>query len=254
MVVDALLNLSALAFAGLIAVCILGGSAKGALGIGIPLVAVPLTAQFMELPAVIALLAVPIFATNIGQAMEGGGTLAALRRLWPMLLAIAVGTAAGIHVLISIDRNLLNAVVGTVLVLLAVWLLCQPRISLSRSAERWAGPPIGLSAGILGGISGMFGPPLIAYLIGLGLGPDAFVKHISILFVAASATLLVALGGAGSLSWADLAVSAVALIPIQLGVVIGRWLRGRCPPDVFRALVLCALAFGGLDMLRRAAL
>ena len=124
---------------------------------------------------------------------------------------------------------------------------------MSRSAERWAGPLVGLFAGMLGGIAGMFGPPLIAYLVGLGLHPDAFVKYIAILFLAATGTLILVLGGMGALSILDLAVSAAAMIPIQLGVFIGRWLRGRCPPAVFRGLVLLILALGGLDMLRRAA-
>lgn len=252
MLLHAILSLPPTALAVLIAVCVLGGSAKGALGIGIPLLAVPLTAPFLELPAIIALLTVPIFATNLGQAIEGEGTPAALLRLWPMLVAIMAGTLAGVHVLVSIDRTVLNGTVGALLLLVAIWLLVQPRIVLSRSAERWAGPPIGLMAGMMGSISGMFGPPLIAYLIGLGLRPDEFVKHISILFLAAGGTLLLALGGTGAMSWADVAVSAAALVPIHLGVMIGRWLRRYCPPVLFRALVLCALAFGGVQMLHRA--
>jgi uncharacterized membrane protein YfcA len=250
MLAQAILTLPPAALAGLVAACLLGGSAKGALGIGIPLVAVPLTAQLLELPAAIGLLTVPMFATNVTQAIEGGGTLAALQRLWPMLLTIVAGAWVGVQLLLSIDRHLLNGTVGSLLVLLAIWLLCQPRLVLGRSTERWAGPPVGLFAGLFGGMSGMFGPPLIAYLIGLGLHPDAFVKHISILFVAATGTLLLALGS--TMSWTDLAVSAGALIPIQIGVVIGRWLRRYCPPPVFRAIVLGVLAFGGLQMLRRA--
>src|SRR5712691_899242 len=220
MLIQAILALSPLAIAGLVAAFIIGGTAKGALGIGLPLVSVPLTAQFIDLPVVIGLLSVPIFATNIGQAMESGGTFPALYRLWPMLAAIIVGTWAGVHLLLGSDRHLLNAMVGMVLVLLAGWLVCQPRISLSRSAERWAGPLVGLFAGMLGAIAGMFGPPLIAYLVGLGLHPDLFVKYIAILFLAATGTLILVLGGMGALSILDLAVSAAAMIPIQLGVVI----------------------------------
>jgi uncharacterized membrane protein YfcA len=252
MLLNAILGLSPPAIAGLLAAFVLGGSVKGALGIGIPLTVVPLAAQFLELPAAVGLVTVPMFATNVGQAFETGGTLPALRRLWPMLAAIVVGTWAGVHLLINIDRRLLNGVVGTVLVGLALWLLCQPRIALSRSAERWAGPVIGLLAGVFGGLSGMFGPPLVAYLIGLGVLPNQFVKYISILFLAATGTLLLALGGTGTLSAQDLAISAAAMAPIQVGVMLGRWLRGFCPPALFRALVLGILAFGGLDMLRRA--
>ena len=54
------------------------------------------------------------------------------------------------------------------------------------------------------------------------------------------------------MSWADVAVSAGALVPIYLGMLIGRWLRRHCPPGLFRALVLAALAIGGLQMIRAA--
>jgi uncharacterized membrane protein YfcA len=252
MLLHAILGLSPAALVALIGIFILGGSAKGALGIGIPLFAVPLAAPLLDLPADMALLTVPIFATNLAQAIEGGGTGAALLRLWPILLAVVAGTVTGVRLLVSIDRAVLNGVVGVLLVLVAGWLFCRPRIVLGRGAERWAGPPIGLLAGIMGGMSGMFGPPLIAYMIGLGLHPNEFVKHLAILFLAAGATLLLALGGAGAMSWADAAVSTGALVPIYIGMLIGRWLRRHCPPGLFRALVLAVLALGGVQMVRAA--
>jgi uncharacterized membrane protein YfcA len=252
MLTAALLDLPLLAALGLLLVLVLGGSAKGALGIGLPLVSVPLTAQFLHLPVVIGLLTVPMVATNIGQAFEGGGTMLTLRRLWPMLGALVLGTLAGTHLLISSDRRMLNGLVGAALVLIAAVMLCQPRRRLSPSAERWGGPLIGLSAGLLGGMSGMFGPPLIVYLVGLDLHPDLFVKQISILFLAATVTLLVALGTMGGLSTTDLLISAVALLPIQLGLLLGRSLRRRIRPAFFCAAVLCVLAWGGIDLLRRA--
>ena len=62
MLTHAILALSPLAVAGLAVAFIVGG----ALGVGLPLVAVPLTAQFLDLPVVIGLLSVPMLATNIG--------------------------------------------------------------------------------------------------------------------------------------------------------------------------------------------
>jgi uncharacterized membrane protein YfcA len=252
MVTRAILDLPLLGALGLILVLVIAGSAKGALGIGLPLISVPLTSQFLDLPVVIGLLTVPMVATNIGQAFDGGGTAPALRRLWPILVALVLGTFAGAHILLNIDRHTLNAIVGAALVVLAGLMLFRPQVQIKAGTERWGGPLVGVLAGLLGGMSGMFGPPLIAYLVGLHLAPDVFVKQISLLFLAATGTLLLALGSMGSFSGLDLLISTAAMLPIQLGLIIGRGLRRRLSPALFRVAVLCVVAYGGLDLLRRA--
>jgi uncharacterized membrane protein YfcA len=254
MLTKAILGLSLHAKLGLCAALVFGGVVKGVLGVGLPLVLVPLMAQFLDLPVAVALLSVPMVVTNFGQAMEGGGTLPALRRLAPILATLVLGTVAGVRLLVSVNRRALDFGVGASFIALSIMLFYLPRVRVGRRADRWAGPLIGLVAGILGGVTAMFGPPLIAYQIGLGVDPDTFVKHMAILALAATATLLAALGGSGALSGLDLLVSAAAIIPIQLGMPLGRWLRGRVPPAAFRAVVLCALAWAGFDMLRRAIL
>jgi hypothetical protein len=195
-----------------------------------------------------------MIATNIGQALEGGHTRSAIRQLRTLLGALVIGTLIGVHLLIHVDRRLLSALLGVTFLALAFLLFSMPRLRLSRRADRWVAPLVGLCAGVLGGISAMFGPPMIAYLVGRDTDPNTFVKHMAILAFTASLTLLLALGGSGSLSPRDLLVSAAALIPIQLGMPLGRWLRRRIKPAVFRRGVLLILALGGLDMLRRALL
>jgi hypothetical protein len=251
MLAKAILGLSVYADAELFAALVAGGVVKGALGIGMPLVLVPLMAHFLSLPVAVALLSVPMLATNLVQALEGGGAFPASRQLAPMLGALALGTVFGVHLLVNVNQRALDSGVGAGFVLLAAMLLFVPRLRVGHRAEPWAGPLVALAAGILGGVTAIFGPPLIAYQIGLGVDPHTFVKRMAILMLTASATLLLALGGTGALSGTDLLVSAAALIPIQLGLPVGRWLRGRVPPTVFRAAVLCALAGAGVEMLRR---
>jgi uncharacterized membrane protein YfcA len=64
--------------------------------------------------------------------------------------------------------------------------------------------------------------------------------------------MLIVLGGSGAMSGGDFLMSAAAMIPIQLGMPLGRWLRGSIKPNWFRVLVLVVLAASGLDMLRKA--
>jgi uncharacterized protein len=252
MVTQAILGLPSISLAGLVGVLLLAGVVKGATGVGLPLVLVPLTTQILDVPVAVALLPVPMIASNIGQAMEGGRTIAAIRQLVPVLATLIVGTFIGVHLLVSIDRRTLSLILGVTFIGLAAMLAFLPRLRIGKAAARWAGPLVGFCAGVLGGMSAIFGPPMIAYFISLGLPPNLFIKQMAIVAFTASLTLAIALGGNGSMSPADFLISASCLIPIQLGMPLGRWLRARTKPEMFRVLVLLVLALGGLDMLRRA--
>jgi uncharacterized membrane protein YfcA len=252
MVTDAIIGLPPPVLMALGVVFVFGGIVKGVTGVGLPLVLVPLTAQFVPIPAAVALITVPMIATNITQAMEGGHTLAAIQRMLPTLACLVVGLMIGVHLLLSIDRRLLSLILGISFLALTALLLLMPRVRIGEATARWAGPTVGFSAGVLGGMSAMFGPPMIAYLVGRGTDPDSFVKQMAIYAFTASLAMLVALGGSGSMSAKDMAVSAATIVPIQAGMPLGRWLRRRTKPQWFRLSVLVVLAVGGLDMLRRA--
>lgn len=240
------------ALAGLIAVYVLGGTVKGVVGVGLPLLLVPLSAQFLDVPAAVALVSIPMVAANLTQSMEGGGTLAAVRAMLPVIVTLVVGTVIGVHLLVSIDRRTLNLVLGISFLLVTVLLLGMPRIHINQQTAGWAAPVVGFGSGVLGGMSAIFGPPMIAYLVGIGTEPNSFVKQMAIFASTASVVMVLALGGSGALAGTDFLVSAAAILPIQFGLPIGRWLRRRANPTVFRFSVLAVLAAGGIDMLHRA--
>ena len=251
MVIHAVLGLPPAALAALFAVFVFGGVVKGVTGVGLPLVLVPLATQFVHVPVAVALVSVSMVATNAVQAAEGGHTGAAVRQLWPIVIPLAVGAVIGTHLLISIDQQRLNLVVGVSFLLLATLLLCLPRLRISQRVARWSGPLVGFCAGVLGGMSAIFGPPMIAYMVSTGVDPNTFVKYMAILALTAATTMLLVLSGSGAMSGGDFLMSAAALIPIQLGMPLGRWLRGRIKPNWFRVMVLVVLAASGLDMLWR---
>ncbi|HEX3881667.1 MAG TPA: sulfite exporter TauE/SafE family protein [Stellaceae bacterium] len=252
MLTQQLLALPLGAQVGLALVFVFGGIVKGVTGVGLPLVLVPLTAQLIPVAEAVALVSVPMVATNVTQAAEGGHTLAAIQRIWPILILLIVGTLIGVHLLVTVDRRLLSLMLGICFLGLAALLVVMPRVRLAPATARWMGPFVGLGSGVIGGMSAMFGPPMIAYLVGLGTEPDSFVKQMAIFAFTAALAMLLALGGSGTLSGLDLLVSAAAIVPIQIGMAIGRWLRRRIKPGLFRALVLVILAAGGIDLLHRA--
>src|SRR5450759_881164 len=74
---------------------LLAGLVKGVIGLGLPTVAIGLLGLLMTPAQAAAILVVPSLVTNIWQFVAGGELLALVRRMWPMLAGIALGTWIG---------------------------------------------------------------------------------------------------------------------------------------------------------------
>src|SRR4029077_4874784 len=72
------------------AVCLLAGTVKGLVGLGLPTITIALTSLVLPLPEAIALIALPTIFTNVWQAAVGGKFRVILRRQWPLIVPLAV--------------------------------------------------------------------------------------------------------------------------------------------------------------------
>jgi uncharacterized membrane protein YfcA len=112
--------------------------------------------------------------------------------------------------------------------------------------------PVGLSAGLLGGISSLFVPVLAAFMLSLRLKPDEFVSGIGLMFLTGGVTLAAVTAGFGTLSTEGWIAACLAIVPVTLGQVAGQAMRRLVDPDTFRRIVLIVLLLIGLNLLRRA--
>lgn len=240
-----------------IAICLLaaaaGGVVKGVSGFGLPMVAVPLMAHFVPAPAAMALLSVPIVASNVLQAANAGVLARIGLRLWPLYAMVVVGIVAGTRVLVSVSPRTLDLVVGGSMLAAAAARLARPSFAVAPRAERWAGPAVGLFAGFLGGVSSMFGPPIIVYLNMLRVPKDEFVVGLSAAYVIGVVPLNLALVEHGWLGRWELALSCAIVLPVALGMGLGRLLRDRMSSRGFEWLVLFVLVLSGFSLLVRGA-
>src|SRR5690348_7706755 len=108
----------------LAAACIMAGAlAKGFVGLGMPLVALPLLTYLMPVRDAVCVMALPMLLTNLYQMFESGAPYRALRRFWPFLLALVGGISLGAHFLTSLNGALLRLALGIVVILFAVGIL-----------------------------------------------------------------------------------------------------------------------------------
>ncbi|MSP89628.1 MAG: sulfite exporter TauE/SafE family protein [Alphaproteobacteria bacterium] len=229
----------------------LGGWVKGLIGLGLPMAALPLLTHVVGLKGAISLLSVSIIAVNIWQAIDGGHLPSMLRRFWPVALAMAIGIGVGTWALKTIDPQPLYAVAGIAVLLALASNLFRPDIAISPDLERWIGPIAGALAGLLGGVSSLFGPPLVIFLVGLKLTKDEFVAAIALLYLLGGIPLLFGLMFQGIMGGEALVLSVLAMLPVAAGMLIGQRLRARLDGPRFTKLILAFMAFLAFSLIAK---
>ncbi len=229
----------------------LGGLVKGVVGLGLPLVSVPLLSSVVSVPRAIALLSVSVVTTNGWQMVRGGYFTAALRRFWPVLAALWLGITLGAELLVAGDPGLVEALLGIVVTVSALLGHFQPLVTLPARHQAWLGPAAGLLGGLMGGVSSFFGPPIVVYLVALRLPKDEFVASISLVYFAGTIPLYTALALHGVLRLTELLLASLAAGPVFAGLAAGQWLRGRIDERLFRRALLAVLLLIGLNLVRR---
>jgi len=225
------------------------GTTKGLLGIGMPIVAVPLLNLIVDLRVTVILLAIPLIITNIPQAIQGDRIPIVLRRLWPILAGMVVDVAIGVTLLSMTNPNHLKPVVGIILLAVCALMWFAPKLTVPPQLEPFASPGVGLVGGLAGGLAALPGPFVFVYLLALGLKRDQFVQYSS-MFLVISATVMTAfLRGKGVMGWNDAIISTLATLPIFAGMWAGGWVRNYVSQDVFRKLILTVVAVSGAQML-----
>ena len=230
-----------------------GGLIKGSLGVGTPLLTVPMLAMVLPPQQAVAIMAMPVIVANLWQVKDAGNPRQTLVRFWPAFLALLAGTWIGVRILSGINEQALLFVVGIAVICFTLLQGSPRKITISARHEKLTGVGFCSASGIIGGLSSMFGPMLILYLVSLGsLNKNQFVGTISFLYVGAVVpwVLILVYHGIldGALAWA----STLAVIPLIVGLAAGRAIRKRIREGLFHRLILGILLVSGASMLWRA--
>src|SRR6266700_270767 len=94
---------------------IVAGLLKGMIGVGMPVVALPLLLLFIDIKSATMLLSMPLIFSNVPQALEGGKTGRCLMQLMPVILGMIPGLFLGVGVLLALDANIARIIAGLVL-------------------------------------------------------------------------------------------------------------------------------------------
>ncbi len=109
----------------------------------------------------------------------------------------------------------------------------------------------GIGAGFLGGISGVWGPVVVFFLVSLDIPKTTQVRTMGLTFTIGSLVLIPAHWQSGILNAYTLPLGLALCLPMAAGMALGLWCQDRMNPDFFRRATLAVLILAGLNLLRR---
>ncbi len=229
-----------------------GGLVKGTSSFGLPTVSVPILITVLPLPTALAVLAVPLVLSNVFQMFASGGIKAAIKRHWPLYLAILLTLPIGVYFLAIADISLLTIILGVALVIVTSLELFGIPLTFLKKHEHFYGPLIGVVSGIIGGMTSLFAILPIFFMVALGLEKEKFVSAVSVMLCSGSVLLAICLQRTDNLGSLELLYGVIGMIPIIIGIWLGTKLRDRVDQVKFRKFVLGLIFVIGLSMIYRA--
>jgi len=237
-----------------VAITLFAGLVKGAIGFAMPLIMISLLGSVMVPALALAALILPVTVTNLQQALRQGPREAwdsgwAYRRF---ILWMAVFIFVGAQMVLILPQGLLLGLLGVPVTLYALVQLAgrSLRITIRRRGRAEAG--LGAVAGFYGGMSGVWGPPLLVYLISMNVEKRESVRIQGVVYMLGGLLLIAAHAQSGVLNAQTLPLSAALLVPALAGMWIGFRLQDRMDANRFRFWTLVLLAVSGLNLVRRA--
>lgn len=226
----------------------LGGIIKGTVGIGLSMFAVPIIAFFLPPTTSMILLCVPVLVTNILQIEVQKGIDS--YRFLPMFIALVVGILIGINLILEINHSLISKIIAISIIFAAIFNLLGLNFShVKPNLEKIITIPLGFFSGIIGGVSNMYSPYILAYLVSTNLEKDTLIRTIATMYFLGSLIIfpLWFYNGLGTLQ--DIVWSIFLILPAIMGQKIGSMIRGKISNELFKKIILYILMLIGLSLL-----
>lgn len=230
------------------------GFVKGAVGFAMPMIMISAFSSFLTPHQALAGLILPTLLTNVSQAFRQGApamvaTTRTYRRFLIATLVLLVVSAQFVEV---IPQAVFLLLLGGPITAFAVLQLMGRNLALKlehRSRAEWI---LGAIGGLYGGVSGVWGPPLMVYLLSIGTEKLEIVRTQGVIFLMGAFVLLLAHLQTGLLTGPLLMFSAVLVVPAMVGQTLGLRLQDRLDQVRFRRWTQGLLVLTGINLIRQA--
>lgn len=234
-------------------VALVAGTIKGLVGFAMPMIMVSGLSSIMAPDLALAGLILPTLVTNGFQALKQGPGAAweSIKRFRAFLLVGGLFLMMSAQMVRVLPVQVMLLIIGAPITLFAVTQLLGKHLVLHEASRR-VEIGIGAFAGFIGGFSGIWGPPTVAYLTALGTEKKEQMRIQGVIYGLGAVVLFFAHIGSGVMRSETLPFSVLMIVPALMGMWIGGRLQDRIDQKTFRRATLFVLLIAGLNLLRRA--
>jgi uncharacterized membrane protein YfcA len=237
-----------------IAITLFSGFVKGAIGFAMPMIMLSALGSFLTAQQAVAAVILPVLLTNIGQAFRHGWRVAwdaAWTFRWHVGMVVLFIPVSAFFAP-RVPQWLMYGLIGLPVTLFAAWQLTGRSMEIPIRHRRRSEIASGILGGMVGGISGIWGPPLLVLLLSLHVPKTEQMRVQGVVFLIGALVLTPAHLGSGLLNAQTLPLSALLVLPAFAGMALGNRAHDRLDLAQFRRWTLILLVLTGLNLLRRA--
>jgi len=228
---------------------LLGATIKGVIGIGLPMIAIPMLTLVVGLQDALAIVVLPTIVANawqVWQFRQGGAERVPMRTF---LVSGAAGLAFGTWLLASIPSSWLEVMLSLLLMVYLYQRLASPDLTLPTEHAVKLAPIAGFASGALHGATGISGPIGITYFHSMRQTRPDFIYSTGLMFLGFTAVQAPMLTTAGFLTKDTFLTGIICVPAVMLGLALGNAASRRVDARLFDRLVFLVLVWTSLSLL-----
>ena len=169
------------------------------------------------------------------------------KRLLPMVGAFVIFSTAAIFMLDKIEGPAMRQILGIMLVILSLYFsFFKEKLQMFiRPTKGWL-LGTGSVSGIMGGLFGMHGPPVVLYLVVSEPSKDHYMGMIQTYAVITNITMLIVRAWNGYVTPTVGISYLYALGGLAIGILVGNWAFKRIPSRLFTYIVYAYIGISGM--------
>lgn len=172
------------------------------------------------------------------------------KRFLPIVASFVIFSTLAISLLDKIEGQAMRIILGIVLIVISLYFsfFKEKLQKIIRPTSGWQ-LGAGAASGVMGGLFGMHGPPVVLYLVASEPDKDHYMGMIQTYAFVTNVTMLAVRAWNGYVTPTVGTTYLYGLAGLAIGVLAGNWAYSRIPNRIFTYVVYAYIAVSGIIIL-----